>query len=416
MPTVSGFFKLLLAAALVTGYVDALTGCLSYKGTAPRRVTVPVSNEWAEVRLVLTSSRGDVDLKAAGARADSEAWHEELVLSRVRGPYALPPGPLAVEVMGEAAFDLRVEIQPFEFQKLTGVSQARLTGERPFVLYEVDGPCRLELACETADVDMVAVPRDSRDFRGSSKRTHGLSGYKRLDVTGDCLVMVLGNLDSEEEAHVRLSTGGGLYPSADWSRKPLEPVVQILTEESSFGSGALIDPRGYVLTCFHVIEGPTGEPLAEGKFTLGLTYDARHGARELLTARVVRYDKALDLALLQITGDLAGHPVAGTFPAYTLGPQLALREQLELIGYPGQSWYHKRPGLVIKPGRVVGLEGPLIRSDASVVGGFSGGAAVDAQGRLAGIVRGLVGPDAIIAGIELVPAEWREHLGRPSAR
>lgn len=410
MPTVSGFFKLLAAAALVTASVEALTGCLSYKGTAPRRVSVPVSNDWAEVRLVLTSSRGDVDLKAAGARSDSEAWHEELVLSRVRGPYALPAGPLAVEVMGEAVFDLRVEIQPFEFQKLAGSASARLTGLHPFALYEVDGPCRLELACATADVDLVAVPRDSREFRGSTKRTHGLSGYKRLEVSGDCNVMVLGNLDPEEEASVRVSTAGGLYPSADWSRKPLEPVVQILTDESAFGSGAFIDPRGYVLTCFHVIEGPTGEPLAEGKFTLGLTYDAREGAREVLSAKVVRWDKTRDLALLQVTGDLAGHPVAGTFPSYRLGPPLNLRDPLELIGYPGQSWYHKRPGLVVKPGRVAGLEGALIRSDASVAGGFSGGAVVDAQGRLAGIVRGLVGPDAIITGSELVPTEWRELL------
>ena len=141
--------------------------------------------------------------------------------------------------------------------------------------------------------------------------------------------------------------------------------------ERSLGSGVIVDPKGLVVTNFHVIEGAS-----EVKVALA---DKRE-----FDADIVLKDQRSDLAVLRIKGASEQFPTL----EFANSDDLQVGDVVLAIGDPfgvGQTVTH---GIVSALARTeVGISDYqfFIQTDAAINPGNSGGALVDINGRLAGI-------------------------------
>jgi len=138
----------------------------------------------------------------------------------------------------------------------------------------------------------------------------------------------------------------------------------------SLGSGVIVSPDGYILTANHVVEG------AE-KITVALG----NGEQEF-DARVIGTDPPTDVAVIKIDNKK-------DMPALPLGnsDQLEVGDTVLAIGDPFRIGQTVTMGIVSGIGRGIGATDyeDFIQTDAAINMGNSGGALVDAQGRLMGI-------------------------------
>jgi serine protease Do len=135
------------------------------------------------------------------------------------------------------------------------------------------------------------------------------------------------------------------------------------------GSGFVIDPQGFILTNFHVIEGADRitVTLADGRAVKG---------------EVVGADPAIDVALIRVTG-------AGTLPSAPLGnsDELRVGEWVCAIGNPLGYVHSVTVGVVSFIGRKL-FDASLddyIQTDAAINFGNSGGPLINARGEVIGI-------------------------------
>jgi S1-C subfamily serine protease len=154
------------------------------------------------------------------------------------------------------------------------------------------------------------------------------------------------------------------------------------------GSGSIISADGLVLTNAHVVEVDRLCPYD----TIGIAVLERSDqAPELrYIADLLVFDPVLDLAVLQIAADLDGAAVQVDLPYLGLGDsqEIGLGDQLRVFGYPGIGG----DTITLTSGTVSGfteerdVEGRAwIKTDATISGGNSGGAAVDDNGSLIGV-------------------------------
>jgi S1-C subfamily serine protease len=164
------------------------------------------------------------------------------------------------------------------------------------------------------------------------------------------------------------------------------------------GSGFFIDPRGYIVTNHHVIESEV-DPKYEGFSRLFIRL-SESPAGERIPAKVVGYDKILDLALIK----------AEITPAYTFGgyaPQdLLPGQRIYAIGSPAGLEKTLTSGIVSATGRRLLQVGDSLQVDVPLNPGNSGGPLMDEKGDLIGIV---------FAGLQqfeglnfAVPYQWLE--------
>ncbi len=153
--------------------------------------------------------------------------------------------------------------------------------------------------------------------------------------------------------------------------------------ERSLGSGVIYDVRGHVVTNYHVIERA-----AQIKVQLK---DGREAP-----ATLVGVDRDTDLAVLRIG--------LSTLPIMPLGRSDRLRvgEPVLAIGNPLGLGHTVTQGIVSATGRgrlgVTTFEN-FIQTDAAINFGNSGGALVDASGKLVGLNSAIAGRQAGIEGI-----------------
>jgi WD40 repeat protein len=161
------------------------------------------------------------------------------------------------------------------------------------------------------------------------------------------------------------------------------------TQGQGSGTAFCIHPDGWFLTNAHV---------AQGELTLVL--DPALASQKAYSARVVRSDSELDLALLRIEG-------ARGLPALELGSDEGLEELTEVIGFgfpfgkviDGREY----PAVSVNVGSINALrhkDGRLhrIQLDAAVTRGNSGGPVLDQRGKVIGvIVSGVIGTEVNFA-------------------
>ena len=143
------------------------------------------------------------------------------------------------------------------------------------------------------------------------------------------------------------------------------------------GSGFYIDPRGYLLTNYHVITSEV-DPTYEGYSRLYIRPTNR--PEEKIPAKVIGYDRIFDIALLK----------AEVEPAFVFGftevQELQVGTRVLAIGSPGGLENTITSGIVSATGRRFLQMGDAMQMDVAVNPGSSGGPLVDEQGRLVGVV------------------------------
>lgn len=142
------------------------------------------------------------------------------------------------------------------------------------------------------------------------------------------------------------------------------------------GSGFFISADGYLLTNHHVIESEV-EPGESASSKLSLRLPGSKGER--LPAKVVGWDRNLDLALLK-----AEYKPEYVFPLG--GDEPAAGQRLQALGSPGGLEATVTEGIVSATKRPLLTLGEVIQIDVAVNPGNSGGPLVDRQGRAVGVV------------------------------
>jgi len=177
----------------------------------------------------------------------------------------------------------------------------------------------------------------------------------------------------------------------DIYRKDGPAVVLILCSNPSgkgeLGTGSVIDGQGRVLTNAHVvIDDATGQPFPSVHVYLkpaNVTGDPKRDLVDPITATVERYDRALDLALL----DLQSKPRAPLMPIgddSTVSPG----DPVVAIGHPEQGglWTLTQGVVSTVIANLGGVDGKdAFQTDASINRGNSGGPLINASGSLIGV-------------------------------
>lgn len=189
-------------------------------------------------------------------------------------------------------------------------------------------------------------------------------------------------------------------------KKVLPSIVSVQTYNGSgysMGSGVVLSESGYILTNYHVVEGGI-----ELDIMLLSDYTT-------CKAALVGYDKELDLAVLKAEG-------SGFVPAeFGSSDELEVGDPVYAIGNPmGYLYGAMSDGIVSALGdRVSQLSYPgrLIQTTAALNSGNSGGALVDAYGRVVGITYAKVTgvrEDVVVEGLGLaIPmSDARSYLNR----
>lgn len=174
-------------------------------------------------------------------------------------------------------------------------------------------------------------------------------------------------------------------------RKAAPSVLLILASGESgqgeLGTGSVIDDKGRILTNAHVvIDDRTGRPfptLRVYRKPAKITGDAKKDLSDPVAAKVSRYDRALDLALLEPSESLG-------LPPLDLGEDSSVEpgDAVAAIGHPEQGglWTLTQgvvSTVVADLGGVAGKD--AFQTDASINRGNSGGPLLDKAGTIIGI-------------------------------
>ena len=174
--------------------------------------------------------------------------------------------------------------------------------------------------------------------------------------------------------------GGGVFGRIPDIVQEVEPSVVAVLTEAGQGSGVIWDEGGIVVTNNHVVEGASGIEVA---FATG----------ERVTADVRATDPRTDLAVLEV--DREGLPAAQFADALPRVGELAVA-----LGNPLGFENSVTAGIVSGLHRAIPSGGrtpaliDLVQTDAAISPGNSGGALVDADGRVIGINVAYIPPEA----------------------
>jgi len=171
------------------------------------------------------------------------------------------------------------------------------------------------------------------------------------------------------------------------------------SKQEGLGSGVIVSDDGYILTNNHVIEGAD-----ELKVSLS---DERE-----FTAKVIGADPKTDVAVIKIEAE--------NLPAITLADSDKLRvgDVVFAVGNPLGVGQTVTMGIVSAKGRnqlrllenVAGYEN-FIQTDAAINMGNSGGALVDAKGRLVGVNSAIISPSRGNIGIGFaIPVNFAAYV------
>ena len=154
------------------------------------------------------------------------------------------------------------------------------------------------------------------------------------------------------------------------------------------GSGVIIDPRGYLLSSYHVIVG------AEA---LKVTVYGPGGATEF-PLTLVKADVRSDMALLRIQG-------VGPFSHASLGNSDAIRtgDMVLTIGSPFGLEQSVTSGMISSRNRTLQIGDAvienLIQTDSAINSGSSGGPMLNVRGEVIGINTAIFAPTGVFNGI-----------------
>jgi S1-C subfamily serine protease len=463
------------ASAVASGQI--VSDVLELIQGGARDFAIELPEDALVLRIRLECARADLDLHAwLGAdedgegelRAESESGSEELWIDRFTHP-PLRSGRWTMRVLwphaeaprvGEkrlerASYTLRADVflPRTDGELVAGVAQASVLepgtgGFRTFAVDVAEGAraLRIDLLDTPSDLDLymrhggpaVRLDRDvafAQHAWGLETLLLTREGDPPLEP-GRWFVDVVDAVDPGRPSPFRiLATLGEAPPSELLAIAPIEVdadggplalalacVVELAAGES-LGSGTLVSEDGWILTNEHVVGHEEGTEVV-----VSVTRDLRLPPFETFRGRVVRADGERDLALVRIERGFYGQalPEGYRFPA--LAPERTgvpkIGDPLWVVGYPSTGGWGSRVSVTVTRGVVSGLEhssfGALIKTDAEIAIGNSGGAALDGEGRFLGVPSSLVesgsGQIGFVHPLAAVPAEWWEMVRAGSDR
>ncbi len=194
-----------------------------------------------------------------------------------------------------------------------------------------------------------------------------------------------------EESAVEMSRGVVTV----WVNRGLRLEGGVGIPDRVIGSGFFVDPRGYLITNYHVIESEV-DPEYEGYSRLYVRLPSDPAER--IPARVVGYSQIFDVALLKV--EIEAPYVFSLTDIRTLEPG----SPILAIGSPGGLENSISSGIISATGRRFLQMGDAVQVDVPINPGNSGGPLLDSQGQVVGLV---------FAGIEqyegvnfAIPSYW----------
>ena len=180
-----------------------------------------------------------------------------------------------------------------------------------------------------------------------------------------------------------------------WVNRGLRLEAGVGIPDRVIGSGFFVDPRGYLITNYHVIESEV-DPEYEGYSRLYVRLPSDPAER--IPARVVGYSRIFDVALLKV--EIEAPYVFSLTDIRSLEPG----SPILAIGSPGGLENSISSGIISATGRRFLQMGDAVQVDVPINPGNSGGPLLDAQGQVVGLV---------FAGIEqyegvnfAIPSYW----------
>ena len=165
--------------------------------------------------------------------------------------------------------------------------------------------------------------------------------------------------------------------------------------DRGIGSGFFIDPRGYFITNYHVIESEVN-PEYEGFSRLYIRLSDAIGTR--IPAKVIGWDPVFDIALLKTE----------YIPEYMFSPSESTRfqigDRIYAIGSPGGLQNTLTSGIISSRSRRFLQMGDAIQVDVPINPGNSGGPLLNTSGELVGVVFAGI---AQFEGVNFaIPSHW----------
>ena len=175
-----------------------------------------------------------------------------------------------------------------------------------------------------------------------------------------------------------------------------QPRIEEEVVPAGIGSGVIVSPQGHVITNAHVIVDPrTGEPVEEVVIQTGELQEYE--------AEVIGYDLSTDIAVLKINTENEL-----PFATFANSDLLQVGDIVFAVGNPLGIGMTVTMGIISATGKselgILSEEGAyenFIQTDASINRGNSGGALLDAKGRLIGINTAIISQTGANIGIGL---------------
>jgi len=186
---------------------------------------------------------------------------------------------------------------------------------------------------------------------------------------------------------IKTTLSGRSTASADRPADVSYELASVNSSRNSIGSGLIFDPRGYILTNYHVIEN-AGVIEATLFGYSGMVYPAR----------VVRAEPESDLAILKIDS-------MEKFLCAELGDSdlIEVADTVLAIGSPFGLEYTVTKGIISDDKRDLVIDGDeyrgMIQTDAAINRGNSGGPLINMEGEVIGINTAIYAPTGIFTGL-----------------
>jgi len=161
----------------------------------------------------------------------------------------------------------------------------------------------------------------------------------------------------------------------------------LLTNEETLGSGIIVDEKGYILTCYHLVKD--NPRLFVTVFAAG---------RQIYEAKIAGVDAAENLAVLKIETktNLQVAKLANSDMA-------AITDTVIVIGSPFGFEHTVTAGIISDNKRSVVIDGifygDLFQTDAAVNRGNAGGALVNTEGEVIGVNTAIASSSGYFSGI-----------------
>lgn len=183
------------------------------------------------------------------------------------------------------------------------------------------------------------------------------------------------------------------------------PTGTTTEQETYFGAGAIIDidkeaGNAYVVTNCHVIYNDTAvNKIAENVYLFLYGQDGEYDVANCgITAKVIGASQSYDIALLKVEGSQILEDSAAEAAEFTAADDVYMGETVYAIGNPQGYGMSATQGIISKESEMISInlsssnynqnvkQYRVIRTDAAINSGNSGGGLFDKSGKLVGIV------------------------------